>query len=209
MIFIVYKTTNLINNKFYIGKHNQKIDANLFDGYLGSGATLKKAITKYGKHNFSRVTIQQFESESDAYQFEIKLVEENKTNPLCYNIRPGGTGRSYNASDITRGLQSKSAYQRWHDPVQYDAMLTERKTRKSRNPQWTNNVAESVSDLWKDPEYVLAQQASRTSTEYRANASIKAKNRQKYQCVHCNQMFQPSHLTRWHGDKCKSNPANQ
>jgi len=45
----IYKTTNLINGKIYIGqsfKHNCK--------YLGSGIFLKRAIKKYGIENFRR-----------------------------------------------------------------------------------------------------------------------------------------------------------
>ena len=36
MFYIIYKTTNLVNNKFYIGKHQQHIDPHQFDGYYGS-----------------------------------------------------------------------------------------------------------------------------------------------------------------------------
>ena len=45
---IIYKTTCLINNKIYIGQHCTDAE----DGYLGSGDLIKKAILKYGKHNF-------------------------------------------------------------------------------------------------------------------------------------------------------------
>lgn len=46
----IYKTTNLINNKIYIGKHKSEI----FDiKYKGSGQILKSAFIKYGKNNFS------------------------------------------------------------------------------------------------------------------------------------------------------------
>ena len=48
MYFILYETTNLINNKKYIGVH-KTIDLN--DGYLGSGIYLRNAIKKYGKEN--------------------------------------------------------------------------------------------------------------------------------------------------------------
>ena len=46
---IIYKTINLKNGKFYIGKdlHNDP-------SYLGSGILLKKAIEKYGRENFKK-----------------------------------------------------------------------------------------------------------------------------------------------------------
>lgn len=47
----IYKTTNLINNKFYIGKHSTN---DLNDNYLGSGTALNRAIKKYGRKNFKR-----------------------------------------------------------------------------------------------------------------------------------------------------------
>lgn len=46
----IYITTNLINNKKYIGQHTGFVD----DKYLGSGTTLVKAINKYGEDNFSK-----------------------------------------------------------------------------------------------------------------------------------------------------------
>ena len=46
----LYKTTNLINNKYYYCVHSTK---NLNDGYLGSGKYLKRSINKYGKENFN------------------------------------------------------------------------------------------------------------------------------------------------------------
>jgi hypothetical protein len=46
----IYKTTNLINGKIYIGRHK----ATQFEPhkYIGSGAILKSAIEKYGFENF-------------------------------------------------------------------------------------------------------------------------------------------------------------
>ncbi len=44
----IYKTTNLINGKFYIGMHST---SNLKDGYLGSGKRLWFSIKYHGREN--------------------------------------------------------------------------------------------------------------------------------------------------------------
>ncbi len=90
--YIIYKTINLTNNKFYIGKHKQLTDPYSFDGYLGSGTHLKHAIRKYGKENFTRVTLFVFLNEEKCYIKENELSKQWLNDPLCYNIKEGGLG---------------------------------------------------------------------------------------------------------------------
>lgn len=91
MIHSVYKTINLVNNKYYIGKHSS-IDPN--DNYLGSGKALNRAIKKYGTTNFKKEVLHVYENEIDAYNKERELLEAlNSVNdPLCYNLCYGGVG---------------------------------------------------------------------------------------------------------------------
>jgi len=46
---IIYKSTNLVNGKFYVGQ-----DSKNYPDYYGSGLILKIAIDKYGKDNFKK-----------------------------------------------------------------------------------------------------------------------------------------------------------
>ena len=86
MHFIVYKTTNLINGKFYIGQHKTN---NLEDGYLGSGKLLQRAIKKYGVENFKREILMYCDNQTDMSFYEKQLVELSQNS---YNLCPGGRG---------------------------------------------------------------------------------------------------------------------
>ena len=87
---IIYKTTNKINGKFYIGVHSTN---NLNDNYLGSGWVLKAAIKKYGKENFIKEILFIYDSRQLAMKKEAELVNEDfiKDNNN-YNLTLGGNG---------------------------------------------------------------------------------------------------------------------
>lgn len=90
MYYTIYKITNLINNKIYIGKH-KTLDIN--DSYFGSGKLLKLAIDKYGFENFKKEIIYMFDNESEMNEKEKELVNEEfvKSNDN-YNMKIGGDG---------------------------------------------------------------------------------------------------------------------
>lgn len=89
---IIYKTTNIVNGKIYIGQTRSK-DAS----YLGSGLLIKMAIDKYGKSNFIRETICECSSQEELDNMERYLINElNSRNlDIGYNICEGGLGGSY------------------------------------------------------------------------------------------------------------------
>lgn len=103
MKYIVYKTTNLINNKIYVGVH--KTNPDIFDGYIGKGVTKKdrkkhvkgfpQAVLKYGYENFKRETLFEYPDTEEgmllAYQKEAEIVTEKFVkSPNTYNLTIGG-----------------------------------------------------------------------------------------------------------------------
>lgn len=83
---IVYKTTNNINGKYYIGVQNTDDNS-----YLGSGVSLTKAVKKYGKENFTKEIIAECGSKEEAFKLEAKIVTGKLVNDSqCYNMTLGG-----------------------------------------------------------------------------------------------------------------------
>jgi len=103
--YLVYQTTNLINNKIYIGVHTTK---NLKDGYLGSGKALTHAITKYGRENFKREILFYFDNPEEMFKKEIELVnEEFLKREDVYNLKVGGFG-VFKLNELSRIKAAKS-----------------------------------------------------------------------------------------------------
>lgn len=91
MRWIVYETRCLVSGKIYVGVHRQDDDG--FDGYLGSGKALRRAIKKHGVENFVRRTLEEFSVEAEAYAREAEIVtEEFCKRRDTYNVKPGGFG---------------------------------------------------------------------------------------------------------------------
>lgn len=87
---IIYKTTNLVNNKIYIGLHSTD---NIDDKYLGSGKILKQAILKYGKDKFHKDILYVFNTRKEARAMEASIVDtEFIQRGDTYNLIEGGGG---------------------------------------------------------------------------------------------------------------------
>lgn len=105
MKYIVYKTTCLINGKYYIGKH-QTENPDIFDGYLGNSVWVNRndklknpefpfhfAVKKYGVKNFKRETLFIFDTAKEAFAKEAELVNEDFIKrDDNYNVVVGGKG---------------------------------------------------------------------------------------------------------------------
>lgn len=89
----VYLTTNLINQKKYVGQHKSPV----FDeNYKGSGKLLKQAFEKYGWENFKTEILEECDSQESLNNCEIRKIAELNavSSDEYYNISGGGDGWS-------------------------------------------------------------------------------------------------------------------
>lgn len=88
---IIYKTTNLINGKIYIGKTKRTTSS-----YYGSGTVLQYAFKKYGKENFKRETIDTADTYKELNEKEVYWIKYYKSTDkeVGYNRSLGGDGFS-------------------------------------------------------------------------------------------------------------------
>jgi hypothetical protein len=86
----IYKITNIINNKFYVGMHSTD---NLDDGYLGSGKRLWYSLRKYGSENFKLNILEFYPDRISLKNREQELINEDLLkDPMCMNLKYGGEG---------------------------------------------------------------------------------------------------------------------
>lgn len=107
-MFYVYIITNLINGKKYIGMSINKKPWHL-KTYYGSGKLIKQAIKKYGKENFKKEIIKEFDNESDTRLFEKKLIEDLRAidDPMYYNLCAGGYGGGVKGHVVSEETKEK------------------------------------------------------------------------------------------------------
>ena len=86
----IYKTTNLLSGRYYVGMHSTN---NLEDGYMGSGKRLKASIKKHGIENHKFEILEFFKSRKELALREAQLVTMKEVaDKECMNLKVGGIG---------------------------------------------------------------------------------------------------------------------
>jgi group I intron endonuclease len=138
----IYKVTNKINGKIYIGQ-TSKNDPN----YLGSGPVIMKAVKKYGRDSFIREVIEFCDSKellNEREIFWIKFYNSTDRN-TGYNISTGGNGG--NLGDLVNEKISRQSYdhmrgnalRKGKDPINKGVPMSEEQKDKLRKPKSENH----------------------------------------------------------------------
>jgi hypothetical protein len=139
----IYKITNLLNSKIYIGK-----DVSSDPKYYGSGVIINNAIKKYGIENFLKEVIDTATTKKELSEKEKYWISHyNSTNrEIGYNISNGGDGgdtisnnpnrdiinRKVSESSFTKGKTYEEAYGT-EKALEYKKKLSE--SNKNRPPR--------------------------------------------------------------------------
>ena len=165
---IIYKITNLLNNKIYVGKSELNNP-----NYYGSGTYITRAIKKYGKENFKKdIIIEFYFYDNDLLnEEEIYWIEtlNSKDPKIGYNITKGGDG----IDSEFRSSQMKVA---WKDPkirIKYlNSIKKVSNTIESKKKNSVNRISE-----WKDPKIREKRINARNTIESKNKSSEIQKNR--------------------------------
>jgi hypothetical protein len=132
----IYKTTCNLNGKYYIGMHST---SNLEDGYIGSGKRLRYSIRKHGVENFTREILEFLDDRDSLAKREAEIVNEELINdPLCMNLKCGGTGGF--SSEEHKIKCYKSGAKRMNEVIWAD-------------PEYIKRKIEQLKSLWLDQLY--------------------------------------------------------
>lgn len=115
MYGIIYKITNNVNGKIYIGLTTRSLHERFIQhcchSNKGSKSLIHQAILKYGRDNFTIEQIDESETKSDLDEkedFWINYYNSMNTS-VGYNLKSGGAkGKGYKHTDVTKKIISES-----------------------------------------------------------------------------------------------------
>ena len=214
MIGIIYKITNLINGKIYIGQTVQSLKKR-FEQHCGNKkSVIGQTIKKYGKKNFYIETVEECETLDELNEREIFLIAHyDCIAPKGYNLTEGGEGASH--SEITRQKISMVNRKRFENLAERKKIAEKLRGRKdseevkarksaaqkkrySENPLACQKQSEGLKIRFSNPEE--RKKHSAAMKKYKADhpvseetrlkiSSAKAKYRKKVMCVETGKIF--------------------
>ena len=229
---IVYITTNLINNKQYVGDHSTY---NINDKYLGSGLNIKKAIKKYGRQSFKKEILEIFDTKLNAFNAQEKyIIKYNTLSPNGYNLSIKGglqvSGSMSNESKLKYSLTRKG---KKPTPEAKEARrkgllghsVSEKVRENTRNINLGKHLSKETIEKFKKSKLNMSSELRKKISEntklamarpeVKLKVSNAAKGRvpwnkgiklNKTKCIYCNKNYSKVFYDKYHINNCKYKP---
>lgn len=171
MFFTVYKITNIINDKIYIGAHRSN---SMYDSYMGSGTYLKLAQNKYGIENFYKEILYVYDNPEDMFLMESIIVDEDFVERKdTYNLCVGGGGTIKNKSEYINSEKHINQIRSIREKGHKSAM--ERiKWLKENDETWNNRRLAHLKKLQKqNKEYYKNNGGTFKNKKHKESSKIK------------------------------------
>lgn len=154
--YIIYKHTNKINGKVYIGQTRMKPSERFKNGLGYRTQIFYRAIQKYGWDNFEHEVLFENLTQDEANELEIQMIAEYQSNnpEYGYNISSGGNHREmseegrrsyhekrlgHEVSEETRAILREKCRGRHHTEEERKKI-----SKKNTGKKWFNNGIENV-----------------------------------------------------------------
>lgn len=203
--YIIYKITNQLTLKSYVGKH---ITQDVNDKYMGSGKILRQSYKKHGINNFVKEIIEECENETQMNQREIFWISKlNTFSPNGYNINTGGSGGdNFTHNPNKEQIRLKIIESKRNNPI----VCTEETRKKMSETRKGKPISPTYS--------ITCPHCNKTGDKRNMvrwhfdncllNPTNQNKKRsfEKKQCPYCLNFRSPQILAQSHFDFCKENP---
>jgi len=223
VVMIIYKTTNLINGKIYIGKDSKNSKT-----YLGSGFLLKKAISKYGKENFKKEILEIVDTSEKLDEREIYWIEFFDSIKDGYNLTRGGAGgdthsyrtdkmknetkeklkkRIYSPEIVSKRIKNLKKFKSGSEHPFFGKKQTD-ETKLKRRKTFENNgfpmEGKKISEETKN-KISLSKKGKKLQEETKRKMSEVKKGKRKkiIKCPFCDKVGGEPQMKQWHFEKCK------
>lgn len=151
---IIYKITNKLNGKTYIGQTIRDLEQRFIEHTFPSSGckAIRDAIKKYGEENFSIEELAKASSQDELNKLEKFFIETRNTlSPNGYNLKEGGDAHFFAPETLEKMRQAKLGTS---IPEEVRAkMSSSHKQRFEADPQLAAARSEQSKTIWEDEDY--------------------------------------------------------
>lgn len=203
----VYLTTNLVNNKQYIGSHYGKIN----DSYLGSGNIINESFLKYKRENFKKEILEICESREKAFLLEEFYIKKyNTLSPNGYNISPTGGMNEWGGShsiETKKKLSNLASLRIGEKNPNFGNHLSE----NAKNKIGIVKKGKNYNEIYGDKSSLIKEKISNSSKgrifsedhKEKIKLSKIGKARPTKICKYCGKETAVGNFERYHDNNCK------